>query len=160
MDSINVGLGEIAVSRKPSDILIAYGLGSCLGIGICDPERRISGLLHAVLPERLNGNDPLSPKYVDTGILNLINQMVKAGASTANLVIRMAGGANMLMGPELSSAFDIGSRNIISARKTFEQLKLRLSAEDVGGTIGRTVRLYVTDGRMTVKIIGGRERDL
>ncbi|MCL4560658.1 MAG: chemotaxis protein CheD [Chloroflexi bacterium] len=160
MDTINVNLGEIAVSRKPSDILIAYGLGSCLGIGIYDPDHRVGGLLHAVLPQKLNGNDPFSPKYVDTGILNLIDQMVKSGASTANLIIRMAGGANMLAVAELAKTFDIGSRNINSARKTFEQLNLHLAAEDVGGNIGRTVKLYLSNGRMTVRSIGSPEHDL
>jgi len=37
------------------------------------------------------------------------------------------------------------------------QMNIRLLASDVGGKSGRTVRLYVEDGRVTVKTVGGAE---
>lgn len=159
-DPISVGLGERVISRDPQDILVAYGLGSCLGIGMVDPQKKICGLLHAVLPERTNGTDPTNPKYVDSGIEGLINEMVKAGADQNRLVIRIAGGANMLIAPGLSKTFDIGTRNIQTAHQTFEKLKMKIANEEVGGNRGRTVRMYVAQGRMTVRVIGEKEQDL
>jgi chemotaxis protein CheD len=78
-DPISLGLGERAISRNPDDVLVAYGLGSCLGISMVDPSTRVSGLLHAVLPGAANGvssNDPVSQKYVDTGIEGLLEAVV------------------------------------------------------------------------------------
>jgi chemotaxis protein CheD len=159
-DPINIGLGERVVSKNPLDVLVAYGLGSCLGICMFDPVRRVSGLLHAVLPQRTNGSDPYNAKYVDSGIEGLLDEMVKAGADKRRIVVRMAGGANMLVASGLSNTFDIGTRNINSARGTFQRLGMPLKAEDVGGNLGRTVRVYVADGRMTVRILNGKEQEL
>jgi chemotaxis protein CheD len=161
---IGLGLGEQAVSRDPQDILVAYGLGSCLGICMIDPLTRVTGLIHAVLPERLNGSDidapSLSGKYVDHGIESLLAAMLKEGANRSRIIVRMAGGANMLISPSLTSAFDIGTRNIEKARVMFQRLNMKVSAEEVGGHKGRTVRVYVADSRMTVKLVGEKEHDL
>ena len=158
--TISVGLGELVISKDPSDILIAFGLGSCLGIGVYDPNLHISALLHAVLPEHGNGTDQTLTKYVDSGIENLLGSFTKLGADPHRLVIRVAGGANMLISSSLSNTFDIGTRNIQSAYRTFSRLNLKLRSEQVGGNTGRTMRLYVSDGRMTVRMIGGKEQDL
>jgi chemotaxis protein CheD len=159
-NSFNVGLGEQVISRSAGDVLVAYGLGSCLGIGMMDPVTRVTGLLHAVLPEHGSGNGSTPGKYVDTGIVCLLEDMLKAGADRRRLVIRMAGGANMLLSPGMTKAFDIGNRNIQMANKVFESLNLRLSGIEVGGNTGRTVRLYVADGRMTVRMVGQQEHDI
>lgn len=160
VNTIGIGLGEKAISQNPEDVLVAYGLGSCVGVGIYDPRSKLCGLLHAVLPERMNGSDPGSAKFVDSGIPALVDEMVRAGAIRSSMIIRIAGGANMLVTASLSKTFDIGTRNVASARLTLERLSFRLAAEDVGGNIGRTVRLYIKEGRMTVRVIGGQERDL
>lgn len=162
-DPINVGLGEHAISSSAEDVLVAYGLGSCLGISMIDPVLRISGLLHAVLPEPANGNNRLDAnphKYVDSGIEALLNGLIKEGASRNKLIIRLAGGANMLLAANMTHSFDIGTRNIVSARATLQRLKLSIAAEAVGGHSGRTVRVYVGNSRVTVKVIGDTEKEL
>ena len=159
-DPISVGLGERVISRDPQDVLVAYGLGSCLGIGMIDSQTKICGLMHAVLPERTNGVDPFNAKFVDSGILGLIDDMVKAGANRNRLMVRMAGGANMLTAPGLSKTFEIGTRNIQAAYVQFEKINFRILNQDVGGNRGRTVRLYVGQARMTVRVIGEKEVDL
>jgi len=161
---IGLGLGEQAVSRDPQDVLVAYGLGSCLGICMIDPLTRVTGLLHAVLPEHLNGLELEDPahcgKYVDQGIESLLAAMLKEGANRGRIIVRMAGGANMLISPALTSAFDIGTRNIEKAHIVFKRLNMKILAEEVGGHQGRTVRVYVADSRMTVKLVGATEHDL
>ncbi len=157
---LNVGLGEHVVSRDPSSILVAYGLGSCLGIGMFDPVARVAGLLHAVLPEHIAGNGHTPGKFVDTGIPFLFDEMVKGGADRRRLTIWMAGGANMIMSPGMTKAFDIGNRNIAAAIKIFDSLSVRLSGQEVGGSTGRTVRIYVAEGRMTVRMVGQLEHDI
>ena len=159
-EPISVGLGEMVVSQDKEDVLVAYGLGSCLGIKMYDPVTGASGLLHAVLPICNTGSDTGNSKFVDSGIEGLLSAMIKKGADRRRIIVKMAGGANMLVTPGIQHTFDIGIRNVEAAHKTFERLNLCLRKEDVGGNIGRTVRVYVTNGRMTVRIIGGIEKEL
>lgn len=164
ISTITLGLGEQAVSCTTGDVLVAYGLGSCLGISMIDPVTRVSGLLHAVLPESANGldlNDPASfSKYVDPGIEHLLANLVKAGAHRNRIIVRVVGGANMLVAPGLTSTFDIGTRNIEKARIILQRLNMKIAAEEVGGHTGRTVRVYVADSRVTVRLIGEKEHDI
>lgn len=155
--SVGVGLGEIAVSQNRDEILVAFGLGSCVGIGAYDPVKGIAGLLHAVLPEPLNGSDLTSTKYVGNGINKLFEEMIKKGAARERLIIRMAGGANMLTSPGLSKTFDIGTRNIAMAQSILDSQKMKIVSQNVGGNIGRTLRVYVVDGKMTIRMIGEKE---
>ncbi|HEX2995335.1 MAG TPA: chemotaxis protein CheD [Anaerolineales bacterium] len=163
MNEINVGLGEQAVSRNSGDTLVAYGLGSCVGVVMIDPVARVSGLLHAVLPRATDGlenGQSNASKYVESGIDGLIASMVKEGARKANLVVRIIGGANMLMPSGLTQSFNIGTRNIEAARATLNRLNLSIAVEEVGGHTGRTVRVYVADNRVTVRVIGEKEREI
>jgi len=155
--SVGVGLGEIAVSLNRDEILVAFGLGSCVGVGAYDPVKGIAGLLHAVLPEPLNGSDLSSTKYVCNGINKLFEEMIKKGAVKERLIIRMAGGANMLTSPGLSKTFDIGTRNIAMAQSVMQAQKMKVVSQNVGGNTGRTFRIYVVDGKMTIRMIGEKE---
>jgi chemotaxis protein CheD len=157
---ITIGLGEIKVSNDPLDVLVAFGLGSCVGVGMFDPIRHLGGMLHAVLPGHLNGSELISPKFVDSGVQLLLEEMMNAGAIQSRLIVKMAGGANMLTAPGLSKTFDIGTRNIAAARETLAKLNLHLKGEEVGGQVGRTVRLYISDGRMTIRQMGNQEREV
>ena len=163
MTEINVGLGEQAISRNSQDTLVAYGLGSCVGVVMMDPLSRISGLLHAVLPRAADGLEhgrSVASKYVDTGIENLIAFLVKEGADKSRLSVRIIGGANMLMTSGLTKTFDIGTRNIEAARMTLNRLRMPIAAESVGGHTGRTVRVYVAENRVTVRVIGEKEQEI
>src|SRR5512145_3340020 len=100
MKEMNVGLAEYAISRDPDDVLVAYGLGSCIGVVMIDPTTKVCGLLHAVLPRAGDGMDAaeINPhKYVENGIESLIALMKKEGANPSKLIVRIVGGANMLM---------------------------------------------------------------
>jgi len=159
-DSIPVGLGEIKISQDPEDILVAYGLGSCVAIGMADPQIPIAGLLHAVLPYNPNGNVSSSPKYVNNGLELLFKELISRNAHPARLIIRVAGGANMLNAPGFTQSFNIGSRNVEATYETLQRLKLKVTSQEVGGTIGRTVRFYVRDGKMTIRTLGNQEREI
>lgn len=159
-NSIAIGLAEMKISKSPDDVLVAFGLGSCLGIGMYDPQLRLGGMLHAVLPKNTASPDSVAAKYVDSGINALLDEMIKAGALKQRLIIKMAGGANMLNVSSLSKTFDIGNRNAESAHLVFAQLGLRLKTEEIGGKIGRTVRMYISDGKMTIRMMGDQEREI
>jgi chemotaxis protein CheD len=157
---INVGLGEQSISQDENDILVAYGLGSCVAVSMVDTQRKVSGLIHCVLPERQKDSDPYSSKYVDSGLVGMLEAMIRHGANPGRLLVKIAGGANMLTPFAVGRTFDIGTRNVQAARQVLERLHLKINGENVGGHTGRTVRLYVSTGRMTVRMVGGTELEL
>ena len=150
-----VHAGEIKLSDSPRDVLVAQSLGSCLGVAIHDPVSGISGLLHVLLPRPGdNGRAGENPYlYATTGIPRLFKAAYAMGAAKKNIVVKLAGGAKVL---DDQDSFDIGKRNFIIARKILWKNGILISAEDVGGTIWRSIDLDVGSGRLWIRNAGGR----
>ncbi|MEK7296501.1 MAG: chemotaxis protein CheD, partial [Planctomycetota bacterium] len=75
---ITVGVGDLKITRSPHALKTL--LGSCIGIVLYDPIKKIGGLLHIMLPRR-NSDDLKLTKYADTGLPYFISQMtIGAGA--------------------------------------------------------------------------------
>jgi chemotaxis protein CheD len=150
-----VHTGEMKLSDSPQDVLVAHSLGSCLGIAIHDPVSGIGGLLHVLLPRPGDngraGDNPLL--YATTGIPRLFKAAYAMGARKENIVVKAAGGARVL---DEQDSFDIGKRNCIIARKIFWKNGILISAEDVGGTIWRSMDLEVGSGRLWIRNAKGR----
>jgi len=159
-NAIVVGLAQLKVSRDPADVLVALGLGSCVGVAAYDPVSKVGGLLHAVLPERNGRVGGLATKYVDSGIRALLNQMLANGASYRHLVIRMAGGAQMLIALGFKNVLNIGSRNVETARAVIQMEGLYCAGEETGGRSGRIFKLFISSGRATVRSVGQGEKDM
>ena len=155
----SAGLGQIAVSNEPDDILVAYGLGSCVAVVGYDPAARVGGLLHALLPFHRDGDANMA-KFVDTGIPLLVRQMEKLGADRCRTVWYVVGGAEMLHMTGLSPDFNIGARNSEAARTVMAREGLPVKRTDVGGTAGRTVKLNLRNGTVTVRVLGQGEKAL
>ena len=61
----------------------------------------------------------------------------------------------MTVAPGLRDTFKTGERNVAQIKEALEKEKLTLTAADVGGSLGRTVRLYLDTGKVTVKTVNG-----
>ena len=148
--SERVGIAELRIATAPQ-VLKAYGLGSCLAIALYDPQLRVGGLVHSLLPQQRPG-EPVSvaPKYVDAAIRLMIEELVRAGADPARLQAKVAGGANMFETEYLTLINSIGVRNARSARETLMELGIPLAGEEVGGNRGRTVEFDLATGRLLV----------
>jgi len=153
-----VSIGEARIGRAPV-ILKAYGLGSCVAVGLFDREAGVGGLGHMLLPERPVKN-PLGSecKYVDAGILRMVQEMELVGAVRERLVAKVAGGANMFEATYQTLMSSIGTRNAMSARDTLARLAIPLVGEEVGGNRGRTVEFDLEGGLMTVICPRNEER--
>jgi len=156
--SVSVGLGELTVTKDASVILTCNGLGSCIAMCVYDPSLKLGGMAHMLLPTCRSKNDTMSApsKYIDTGAPLLISRMLKQGSVKQNLVIKIAGGANMLSIPGDYSHLDIGKKNIEEIKATLIRENLAICGSDVGGGFGRTVQFYVENGRITVRTVSGR----
>ena len=157
-----VSIGEMVVSDVPEDVLIAYGLGSCVAVCLYDPVVKVGGMLHALLPSASAADrvDGTPAKYVDQGVPLLVNSVLQRGAKLRRLVVRLAGGAQVLSIPGFHQSMNIGERNVRAAEAALEALGLRIQAQATGGNAGRTVKLYVANGQVTVKSLGQPERPL
>lgn len=155
-----VGVGDLKVSATREETLVTYGLGSCIGITIWDPVSRVGGLLHFMLPEsqsdlaKAKDNPAL---YADTGIPLLFKSAYQLGADKKRLLVRVAGGAQVLDG---NGIFNIGKRNYLAMKKIFWKAGVMIHAEEVGSNVSRTLRLEVGSGKLLLQEAGAEAREL
>lgn len=156
-----VSIGEMIVSDAPDDVLVAYGLGSCVAICLYDPVIRVGAMLHALLPAVHNRADGSNPaKFVEQGVPLMIKSILKFGTMPSQLIVGVCGGSQMLSAPGFSDSLDIGKRNVLATEIALQTAGLQIHAQDTGGHAGRTVRFYITDGQVVVKTLGQGERIL
>ena len=149
-----VDIADFKVSASPGDVLVTYSLGSCIGVTIWDPKVQVGGMLHYMLPD-----SSLSPEkaetnpamFADTGVPALFRAAYELGASKKNIVVKVAGGSQLL---DDNGTFNIGKRNYVMLRKIFWKNGVLIEAEDVGGSVSRTLRLAVGSGSVTLKSQG------
>lgn len=156
---IVVNIADFAITSGDA-VLMTSGLGSCVAVALHDPEKRIAGLAHILLPSAGFGPPSVHPaKYADSGVAMLAEEMRRLGASPARMVARLAGGARMFAAL-LSSGVNMGQRNIDATRKALYKLGIPVVGEDVGGEYGRSVRVVAATGAMTVRSLVGGDREL
>ena len=153
---IKVGMADLKTCKAP-DALTTLGLGSCVGIAIRDPARGIGGLAHIMLPDStlLKDNSNI-PKFADTGIEELVRQLVAMGASRMRLESKIAGGAQMFSLSGKAGA-QIGARNAEAAKKKLKELRIPILSEDTGQNFGRTVIYYPANGNFLIRAVGRDE---
>jgi len=153
---IQVGIAEYKVARQP-DRLITLGLGSCVGIALYDPVARVGGLLHVMLPDSRQFSNASKPaKFADLGIPLLVQEIARWGGRPANLQAKIAGGAQMFTGMSGKFMLNIGERNVAMTRQILNELGIRILAEDVGGTRGRTMILDTATGQVLIRTVGSQ----
>jgi len=141
-------------------VLMALGLGSCVGIALYDPLGRVGGMAHVVLPYPPEGGTDCSPRFAAGAVRLVLEQVLVLGADRRRLECAIAGGAQVLnVGPKRDT-FRIGERNVAAVLDELKRAGIRPRAADCGGSTGRSLRLTIDDGRVAVKRLGQDWRDL
>ena len=157
---IKVGMADYKVGRAP-DTLISYGLGSCIGISLYDPQTKIGGLLHIMLPDsnqsRANEN---RAKFADTGIPDMLEELIRMGAAKSRLVAKLAGGSQMFAFANASDIMRVGLRNASASKEILKKLSIPIVGEDAGGNYGRTVQIDLSTGVYKVKTIDKGDKEI
>jgi chemotaxis protein CheD len=151
----NVRMGELAVSSKAGDELVAIGLGSCIGLAVVDREAGVAGLAHVVLPESQGKPGPAA-KFADLAIPDLVARLLDAGAVRRRLEAVLIGGARMFT---VGASLDIGARNAEAVREALQKEGIRIHAEEIGGNRGRTARIIVGT-EVSSQLAGGQRTSL
>lgn len=149
-----VRVAELIVRQAPAQ-LDALGLGSCVAVILHDPEARVGGLAHVLLPTAAVGERPdATPgRYAQSAVPALLEAVLAAGAARHRVVARLVGGATMFRNLTAPGLIAIGERNTVAARRALDTLSLPLVAEAVGGDYGRSVRFDLEAGTITVRSV-------
>jgi chemotaxis protein CheD len=151
---IYIGVGEIAVSSNPNNVLVT-SLGSCVAVIMLAPNICGAGMAHIALPASSVNAEQAHTKpgyYADTGIPKLLTAMDRLhGGKRGRLLVKLVGGANIM---DPNSTFDIGKRNVLAIKKILWENRLGVLVEDLGEDISRNVRVRVDTGQVSVKTLG------
>ena len=140
--------------------IITYALGSCIGITLYDPFLKLGGLLHVMLPMRTDPNEQKVYKYADTGLREMIRKLSAFGMVKSRTIVKIAGGAKMFEIRGNSDFGNIGQRNAAMVKKVLMEERLRISAEDTGGSSARTMSINVATGDVIIRSAGKPEKHL
>lgn len=153
-EMIKVGMADLNVCVAPN-ALTTLGLGSCVGIVLYDPIRKIAGLVHIMLPDSTKIlNNENKAKFADTGIDELICKMTAIGADRRVLIAKIAGGAQMFAFSNNNEMMRIGDRNVEATKNILQKLGICIKAEDTGLNYGRTIEFYPENGNLVIKSVG------
>jgi chemotaxis protein CheD len=173
-----VRMGELAVSSVPGDVLVSLGLGSCIGLALLDHRMRVAGLAHIVLPESQGHVNENPRKFADLAVPQLVTELARLGPRKVRLEAVLVGGASMFtlaprapVGsasgvepsqgvPRAASSLEVGQRNEAAVRELLMSMRIPVVAAATGGNRGRTIRVDVATGAVTVREAGGKDTEL
>lgn len=154
---INVGISDLKFSHDPDDVLVTHGLGSCIAVAAYDPILKHGALLHYMLPivgDRPRNQDFNPMMFGDTGMELMMQYFDLNGCKRNHIRFVIAGGASLSTSSEKVDHFEIGKRNITTAKKFFWKNNLLISAEHTGDSISRTLYLEMNTGETYITTQG------
>jgi chemotaxis protein methyltransferase CheR len=138
-------VGEVFASRQP--VLIRTLLGSCVSASLYDPEARIGGLNHFLLPD---GHEPgAGARYGVHAMELLINRIMNLGGARERLVAKVFGGAHVL--PGMSRV--VPEENVEFVRAFLAKEGIPLIGERLSGSSALEVCFEATSGRALVRSV-------
>jgi chemotaxis protein CheD len=149
---VHLGVSEVHIARTPA--LIETTLGSCVAAVFWSPRLRVGGMCHGALPRC--PNPPAAEcahnlRYVDFAIRYLAERFQAFGLSTAELKVRLFGGADMLRVSTPRAAATVGRQNCVAAIEALEAAGIRPVTTDLGGLQGRVVYFRTDTGEIFLR---------
>ena len=147
---IRVKVADYAVTADGT--ISTIGLGSCVAIVLYDAVARVGGMAHVLLPSESMSRDRSNPaKFPATVVPLMLADMRQLGARLERVRAKIVGGASMFANLIPAGGINIGERNITAVRGALSEAKVPIVAEDVGSDHGRSVFLFLDDGRVEVR---------
>lgn len=154
---IRVRMADYKICNSPERIS-TVGLGSCLGVVLCDEVSGLCGMAHIMLPDstRLKCNDEKGNrrKFADTCLEDMFQEMLKRGANPMHMYSKIAGGAKMFAFESQSEVLNIGEQNVNAVRSFLKAHNIPIRAEHVGEHYGRTIVFCPEDGSLKIRVVG------
>ncbi|MCR4655542.1 MAG: chemotaxis protein CheD [Lachnospiraceae bacterium] len=157
---IKVGMADLKLCKAP-DKITTLGLGSCVGIAIRDPQTKVGGLAHIMLPDSTQiASNSVKAKFADTGVAELVSLMIKNGANKSRMVAKIAGGAKMFAFNSKNDIMSVGDRNVEAVKKALSLQRIPILAQDTGNSYGRTVEFDPETGEFLIKAVGKGQKTI
>ncbi|MEQ1502593.1 MAG: chemotaxis protein CheD [Myxococcota bacterium] len=148
---MTVAVGELSGSREAGDTLIAHALGSCVAVIVRDRAHGACAVAHVVVP----GPPPpvgavgLPAYYASVGVPAVLDALGRLGGHLGLPPdVVLIGGASLVDG---LAGFNVGRRNVLAVRRALWAVGIVPIAEDVEGTLSRTVTVDVATGAIRVR---------
>jgi len=133
--------GQLLVTTVPAEVTTI--LGSCIAVCLWEPQRRIGGMNHFMLP--MSSVSPsASARFGPAAMEQLIEKMRDAGARLPLLRAKVFGGACMFAGMESST--HLGQKNADVALDFLKRRGVEVVQTDVGGSRGRKLIFHTDEG--------------
>ena len=158
--TVKVGIADMNTVKAPDTIRTA-GLGSCVGVILYDLDRELAGMIHVMLPDsqiRSPEGKLNEAKFADLAISAMVKRLKLEGAG--RLRAKLAGGAQMF---QLSGTVDtirIGPRNIEAVKEQLLLQRISVTAEDTGGSSGRTIEFDPKNGMLNIRTVNAGTRHI
>ena len=130
-------MGDLKVCKAP-DNLTTLGLGSCVGAVVYDK----------------------TTKFADTGLDELLKQMISLGARKSSMIAKIAGGAQMFAFSNSNDMLRVGDRNVEAVKTKLKALGIPIVASDTGLNYGRTIEFYSSTGVLLIKAVGKGSKEI
>jgi chemotaxis protein CheD len=146
-----VSVADLKASNRANAVLATFALGSCLGVTCYDPVNKVGGLLHAMLPDAANRRRPeqIAAMFLDTGVPALLQSIAKLGGDPSVCDWKVFGGARVMLA---DNYFNIGARNVEMMKRLAVEHQLRVSLWEVGGQLNRTIKLFLDNGEVRLRM--------
>ena len=136
----HVPVGAFVVSGSMSKVLEA-DLATGVGLALWDPDAKVGGMIHLLLP-RHTGSESWEPSYyASTGVPLLVRSVVEAGASKDRLQGCLAGGGLIGRISRLDLSLDIGGHTVEEAEKILRREGIPVRQRETGGYVSRRLSL-------------------
>ncbi len=157
-NEVRVAMAEMKVESRPVDLVT--NVGSCVALCLYDSASKCGGLAHIMLPSSTSTSQNFIPcKFADTAVPALAEAVRKISGKEACLFAKIAGGANIF--PNLSNnGCPIGMKNVDAIKAALNANKIKLVAEDVGGSYGRRIAFNIGTGVVTIRFSNGEVRKI
>jgi len=137
--------GQLHAASAPT--AISTVLGSCVAVCLHDPIAKVGGMNHYLLP--LHVEREQSPRFGTVAVPQLIEAVIRAGASRGALVAKVFGGASVI--GAMTKGRRLGEENALLAVRLLEEARIPVLDQDVGGTRGRKLVFFCDEGTAWVR---------
>jgi chemotaxis protein CheD len=149
--------GEYYITGE--DELIGTLLGSCVSVCLHDPENKIGGMNHFMLPGKISKNDIFADdnaRYGIAAINRIVTEIISRGASRKHLTAKIFGGGNIINFLNISGKQSLIPSDNVRVAKLFMEIEdIPILGLDVGENFTRKIIFDVSTGKVYLRKIKG-----
>lgn len=146
--NVTIHIGEYFASSEP--VVISTFLGSCVAACLFDPDNRIGGMNHFLVPGKANFKDfNAEARFGINAMELLINAMMKLGANRYKIKGKVFGGAHVI--PALAEEGSVGRKNSDFIIEFMERENIDVVSQDLGGHKSRRIYFHTDSAQVFLR---------